>query len=121
MIKPEGMAIIGVPVEVGVPAIYKGIFRMIRRYGEFDANIKNVALSFFLRPPKNRPISEISPGFRYHYPHMGFDFRHLKEALRSYFTLYKVSASPFSTFGSWLMPEVNFVTKKAKMVLQHIR
>ena len=54
---------------------------MSRRYGRFDANIKNVALSFLWHPPRNRPTSEISPGFRYHYEHMGFDFHGYKENL----------------------------------------
>lgn len=52
LLKPGGMVIIGVPVEIGLPALYKGLFRMSRRYGTFDANVKNIALSFFRYPPK---------------------------------------------------------------------
>ena len=118
LLKPEGVIIIGVPVEVGVPALYKGIFRMSRRYGAFDANMKNVAMSFLYQPPKDRPASEIAPGFRFHHEHMGFDFRRFKVNLSSYFKLHKVSASPFAALGSWLMPEVYFVAEKANPALK---
>jgi SAM-dependent methyltransferase len=118
LLKPEGTIVIGVPVEVGVPALYKGIFRMSRRYGAFDANMKNVALSFLWHPPRNRPTSEVAPGFRYHFEHMGFDFRGFKENISGYFKLHKVSASPFAAIGTWLMPEVYFVAEKANKVLQ---
>ena len=118
LLKPEGTIVVGVPVEVGVPALYKGIFRMSRRYGVFDTYMKNVALSFLWHPPRNRPISEIAPGFRYHYEHMGFDFRGFKEILSSHFKLHKVSASPFAVLGTWLMPEVYFLAEKANKRMQ---
>jgi SAM-dependent methyltransferase len=113
-LKPKAKVIVGVPVEVGVPALYKGIFRMFRRYGAFDANVKNVALSFLWHPPSKRPASEITPGFRYHYEHMGFDFRPFMAILDNYFKVKKVSASPFAMLGSLFMPEVYFVAEKAK-------
>jgi SAM-dependent methyltransferase len=113
LLKPGGVLIIGVPVEIGFPALYKGVFRMTRRYGNFDANIKNVILSFIGRPPKNRPISEIAPGFKFYHPHTGFDFHQLEKTIKSYFNLNQVSASPFAILGSWLMPEVYFVAKKS--------
>lgn len=115
LLKPEGIIIIGVPVEVGIPALYKGIFRMFRRYGAFDANIKNVALACLGHPPKNRPVSEITPGFKFHYEHMGFHFRHLQQTLSRYFQLHQVSTSPFAVFGSWLMPEVYLLAEKASL------
>lgn len=114
LLKPGGKIVIGVPVEIGFPALYKGIFRMFRRYGAFDASIKNVTLSVLWHPPKIRPISEIAPGLRFHFEHMGFDFRELREKLSNYFQLDRISASPFATFGSWLMPEIYFVAEKAK-------
>lgn len=46
LLRPDGKLIIGVPVEVGVPALYKVIFRMSRKYGGFDANIKMRVLHF---------------------------------------------------------------------------
>jgi SAM-dependent methyltransferase len=117
LLKPEGTIIIGVPVEVGVPALYKGIFRMSRRYGSFDANIKNVGFAFLGYPPSDRPSSEITPGFKFHYEHMGFDFRRFKQILSNHFKLHKVSTSPIAAFGPWIMPEVYFVAEKANPAL----
>ncbi|WP_347888327.1 class I SAM-dependent methyltransferase [Nitrosomonas europaea] len=42
LLTDNGNAVIGVPVEIGIPALYKGIFRMSRRFNTFDASIKNV-------------------------------------------------------------------------------
>jgi SAM-dependent methyltransferase len=113
LLRPGGAIVVGVPVEVGLPALYKGVFRMSRRYGEFDATPKNIAASFLGRPPRNRPISEIAPGLRYHYEHLGFDFRSLRKLLGRYFESIESSASPFAALGTWLMPEVNFIASKA--------
>lgn len=112
LLKPGGKIVIGIPVEIGFPAFYKGVFRMLNRYGAFDANLKNIALSTFRHPPKNRPINYIAPGFRYHFEHMGFDYRNFEEIIINYFKLQKKSFSPSAKFGSWLMPEVYFLAEK---------
>jgi SAM-dependent methyltransferase len=112
MLKPGGTIVIGVPVEVGLPALYKGIFRMSRRYGAFDATPRNIAISFLGRPPQNRPISEIAPGLRFHFYHLGFDFRSFKRLLEQHFESIDAYASPVAALGTWLMPEVYFVGAK---------
>lgn len=112
LLKPGGIAIIGVPVETGIPAVYKGLFRMTRRYGAFDANITNIARAFVGNPPKNRPISETEPGIAYHYDHMGFRHHELKKVLSGKFKLLRHSTSPVSWVGAWLMPEIYFVVQK---------
>lgn len=113
LLSKEGKAIIGVPVEVGLPALYKGLFRMSRRFGKFDASIRNVLLASASLPPKSRPVSEIAPGFHFHHEHMGFDYRAFQARLNTNFTLMRVASSPFSMFGFWLNPEAYFVIRKA--------
>ena len=113
LLSSNGYAVIGVPIEIGIPALYKGIFRMSRRFGAFDASIKNVLLAALCAPPKKRPVSEIAPGFAFHYEHMGFDYRKLQALLYAQFRLQKVTTSPFSIFGLWLNPEANFLVQKA--------
>ncbi len=110
ILKPEGAAVIGVPVEVGVPAAYKGLFRMTRRYGSFDAIPRNVLSAVIGTPPKDRPIAEISPGLRFHFEHMGFDFRVFAEELGEFFFIQKRAYSPVPLLG-FLMPEIYFVVK----------
>lgn len=105
----EGKFVIGVPVEVGIPAVYKGLFRMIRRYGAFDANIKNVFLALIGYPPVDRPVSEISPGLSFYFEHMGFNHKILAHEFLKYFKLVGVSTSPFGKPISFLMPEINYL------------
>jgi SAM-dependent methyltransferase len=111
LLKPEGKIVIGVPVEIGFPALYKGILRMSRRYGNFDANVKNITRALFYNPPRCRPVSEITPGFRFHYEHMGFDFREFREVLKTSFKICKTSSSPIAFLGHFLMPEIYFLAE----------
>ena len=113
LLKADGTTIIGVPVEVGLPALYKGLFRMSRRYGAFDATPKNVLNSFLGRPPRNRPVAELAPGLRFHHDHVGFDFRGFGKLLAEHFEPIEVFASPIAMLGTWLMPEVYFVGTKS--------
>jgi len=117
LLSSNGNAVIGVPVEIGIPALYKGIFRMSRRFNAFDASIKNVLLATLFSPPKDRPVSKIAPGFTFHYEHMGFDYRKLQAILHAQFRLQQVTTSPFSIFGPWLNSEVNFLVQKANPVV----
>jgi hypothetical protein len=48
-----GHLIIGVPVEIGFPALYKGLFRMWRRFGAFEASWRDVWDCVAHRPPKH--------------------------------------------------------------------
>ena len=112
LLASDGAMIIGVPVEIGIPAVYKGIFRMTRRYGEFDANVKNVALAALGRPPTGRPLDEPEPGLRFHHHHTGFDVRTFRRTLAEFFVIERVSASPFPALGVWLNPEAYFVVRK---------
>lgn len=114
LLKPGGTLIIGVPNELYFPALYKGLFRMSRRLGQFDAKINNILRCFFAMPPKNRPICEISPGMNYHPHHLGFDHRELKKHLTKTFVISKQLASPFQILGSLFNPEIYFVMQKSE-------
>ena len=115
IMKPEGVIVIGTPVEVGLAALYKGVIRMLRRYGSFDASLNNIIRALFYRPPTNRPISEIAPGVKYYCEHMGFDFRRFKSILKRYFIVTRTATSPFSLPGTLIMPELYFVAQKKRM------
>jgi SAM-dependent methyltransferase len=111
LLHPNGHAIIGVPVEIGIPALYKGLFRMFRRYGRFDASFKNVSLSVLGFPPAERPLGEISPGFHFYFEHLGFNWKTLRSIFEKEFVILDIVSSPFN-LGAWCMPEVYFVLKK---------
>ena len=85
---------------------------MTRRFNSFDASVKNVLSATFFKPPQNRPVSEITPGFSFHFEHMGFDYRKLKLLLNSKFEIIKTITSPSKITGALLNPEIYFVIKK---------
>ena len=112
LLKPGGMLIIGVPNELFIAAIYKGLFRIFRRYGEYDARFTPVMRCALGRPPLARPQGEISPGKNYHFHHLGFDHRRLKIKLAAMFSFQRRVCSPFSFLGLWASPEIYYVLKK---------
>ena len=114
LLKPNGVAVIGVPHELFIPAFLKGLFRLCRRYGDFDANPKNIFKAFLGNPPSLRPTAEIAPGFSFHFHHLGFDHRALKRLLLQHFQLEKIWFSPFPILGSVLNSEVYFLVRKVR-------
>ena len=113
-IKSNGLIIVGIPIEVGIPALYKGVFRMFRRYGSYDANLSNIIKSFFWMRLNERPSIEITPGFNYYSAHMGFNYRSFEKQCKEHFNIIKKTTSPFNIFGSFFMPEINFAMKKIR-------
>lgn len=104
--------IFGVPVEVGVPALYKGLFRMTRRFGAWDASPMNVLRAFAGFPPTDRPLGLLPPNVQVHHEHLGFDHRTFRKHVSERFCRTRVSASPFGMLGTWFNPEAYFVVKK---------
>ena len=112
LLKPGGTLVMGVPNELFLPALYKGLFRMSRRFGQYDARVSNILKCCFGRPPKTRPIGEISPGKSYHFHHLGFDHRVLAKQLKSKFGNCKQVCTPFPVLGTWGSPEIYYVVQK---------
>ena len=113
LLKRNGRAVIGVPHELFLPALFKGLFRMARRHGDFDARPGHIVSALVGRPPSDRPITEIFPGARFHLHHLGFDHRALQRRLRESFQLLDRYFSPFPILGATLNSEVYFVLGKA--------
>jgi SAM-dependent methyltransferase len=111
--KPQGRVVIGVPHELFLPALFKGTFRMARRYGAFDARPLNVLRAAAGRPPRDRPRRDISPGFAYHHYHNGFDYRSLERSLRQRFTIVSRWFSPIRLFGRALNSEVYYLMQRS--------
>lgn len=112
LIKPAAEVIFGVPVEIGVPALYKGLFRMSRRFGAYDARPTNVLRAFIGFPPTHRPLGLLPPDVEVHHEHLGFDHRIFRKHISERFWPISASASPFQIFGTWFNPEAYFVVKK---------
>ena len=113
----EGTLVVGVPNELFIPALIKGLFRMTRRYGSFDARPGNVLRAVLGRPPKRRPVREITPGLPYHFHHTGFDHRKLRIKLSETFEIARQFASPVG--GVLLGTEIYFILRKRDRRARH--
>jgi SAM-dependent methyltransferase len=112
----RAVAVVGVPNELFLPALLKGLFRMTRRYGEFDARPGNVFRAAVGKPPKRRPVKEAAPGLPYHFPHLGFDHRKLRLTLSDTFDVVSQFGSPIGS--ELLSSEIYLVLKKPERVSQ---
>jgi len=108
LLKPTGVAVIGVPHELYLPALVKGCFRMVRRYGSFDARWRTVLAAAVGKPPAERPELTLAPGLSYYPQHTGFDYRALEQTLREQFRLEKRWFSPIAALGRWFNSEVYY-------------
>jgi len=104
--------ILGVPYEIHLPALFKGVFRMSRRFADFDARVGNVLKAALGRPPRNRPVADIAAGLPYHFHHLGFDHRELEKAIGDHFRIAKKWFSPFRFLGSLLNSEIYYLLSK---------
>lgn len=112
ILKYGGRAIVGVPVEIGLPALPKGLFRLARRWGEFDATIGNILKSTLGIRYGTRPVIEIKGGLHYHPHHVGFDYRRLIGEVSLQFQMEGRQCSPFAFFGPLLNSEIYFIVSK---------
>jgi 2-polyprenyl-3-methyl-5-hydroxy-6-metoxy-1,4-benzoquinol methylase len=92
LLTDTGVVYFGVPNEIYFAALIKGAFRMSRRYGEFDANLKNYFSAVLGKPPANRRTPTDTE--TYHYYHMGFDHRSFIKNVKKFFTVEAVFGSP---------------------------
>lgn len=113
LLSDKGIIVFGVPNEIYLAGFVRGMFRMTRRYGEFDANFKNILSSTLGRPPRNRNVNMNESG-TYLYYHMGFDHRELIKAIKTVFDVEKVFGSPLPLFPTFLNTEITISCKKKK-------
>ena len=111
----NGILIIGVPNEIFLAACYKGLFRMLRRYGDHDAKPMNILKSCFGFPPKYRPTQLLDSTINYHSHHLGFDYRTLHHTLCKNFNSVQLCLSPSPWLTRIASPEIYFVASAPKL------
>jgi SAM-dependent methyltransferase len=116
LLSEDGIAVIGVPIEIFVPALLKGVFRMTRRYGSFDARCSTVLRASVGIPPTDRPVGDMGPGLPFHIQHMGFDHRVLRKRLERDFIILRTRTSPAPWLGTFLNNEIYYVLGRADRV-----
>ena len=110
LLKEKGVFVVGVPNELFLPALVKGLFRMKRRYGTYDARPRNILRAAIGRPPARRPVRMISDSLPYHFHHLGFDHRRLRTQLSETFDPVDEFGSP--TKNQLFSTEIYFVLAK---------
>ncbi|MGH9094040.1 MAG: class I SAM-dependent methyltransferase, partial [Acidimicrobiales bacterium] len=104
-----GMLAVGVPNELYAVGLAKGLFRMSRRYGEYDANWRNVLACAVGRPPTDRVESEFEQ-LPYIFAHTGFDYRSLRAQLPNHgLRVRNTYGSPLRTLPVPVNSEAYFV------------
>jgi SAM-dependent methyltransferase len=114
LLAPGGICVIGVPNEIHLAAIFKGLFRLARRPGQYDTRAANILRAAAGRPPRDRPLGEIAPGLPYHFFHLGFDHRCLRHTLSQRFSVEQHYGSPFPWAPLALNSEVYFVVRRSE-------
>lgn len=114
ILKPSGYACIGVPNEIYLPALIKGLFRMTRRYGAYDANWTNLIAATLGNPPKDRPVDTVQEKLFLHFHHMGFDFREFCKNISRKLDIEKIWGSPIMGIPAIFNFEVYFLCRHKK-------
>jgi SAM-dependent methyltransferase len=112
LLSKDGVLIIGVPNELHLAALYKGVFRMLRRYGAYDAQLGNIAKCIVGRPPRNRPLRNVSKDKMYYFEHLGFNHYEFFERLKGTFVCQRQINSPYKFLPKFATPEIYYVLKK---------
>jgi SAM-dependent methyltransferase len=109
----ESRVVFSVPNEIHAAGLAKGVFRMLRRYGSFDATPGNVARAALGLRPRRRPLARIAQNRRYYFHHLGFDYRRLQRMLERRFVVVERYGSPFVGLPLACNTELFFVCRKA--------
>lgn len=112
ILRPAGVLILGVPVEVGAPALAKGLFRFLRRPGAPDARWGRIIAAGLRRPHGPRFTLQIAEGRPYHPLHLGFDHRAMLPRVAARFDVIARHGTPWRTGGAALNSEIYFVAQK---------
>ncbi len=113
LLTPDGLLIVGVPNEIYAVGLAKGLFRMTRRYGAYDANWRNVLACAVGRPPTDRAVAEFEQ-LPYIFDHTGFDYRRLRAQLdRHGLQVRQTYGSPFRALPPTVSSEAYFVCTPA--------
>lgn len=105
------MLIIQVPNEIFLSAFVRGSFRMYRRYGTYDANIKNVFRAVIGSPPKDRYLM-FNESSTFINSHMGFDHCQLIKKIEKVFKIEEVFGGPVPFLPLVFNTEVNILCRK---------
>ncbi|MBN8552413.1 MAG: methyltransferase domain-containing protein [Caulobacterales bacterium] len=115
VLKVGGLMIVGVPVEIGLPALVKGLFRRARRPDAYDGDLSRIWKAALGRPAADRPLERMGEMLRYHSFHLGFDFRRLRARLEARSGVARLVGSPFAAAPVLLSSEAYMTLTKPEV------
>ncbi|MDZ7798900.1 MAG: class I SAM-dependent methyltransferase [Patescibacteria group bacterium] len=111
LLKEKGQVIISVPIETGLPALFKNLYRFLKNKKYEGLNFINFIKSILGLIIKRKKI-EISPGIEYYFSHIGFNHRKFENLLKKYFKITKKKYLPCNFFKGLLNNTVYFLVQK---------
>ncbi len=121
LLKPGGRLLLSVPVETGLPVVFKQAVRRVagwRRIGDYASTLPytwgELAQSVFAGPEQHiqRVLHPGDNGMNYHC-HKGFNWMNLRERIARRFVLDRISASPIEWLSPHLASQAWFEAHKA--------
>jgi|SRR6185437_6883587 len=103
-LKSNGLVIVSVPIEIGIPALVKNLRRRTLFKGE-QFSYKNIFKSFLGNPPAEFRIKD---GYL---DHMGFNYKDLEKLFKKDFVIVTKTFSPFKFLGSNFNSQVFYELK----------
>lgn len=113
VLEPGGLLVVGLPVEIGPPALVKGLFRWTRRPNAADARWPEILAALIRRPKRERPLASLGGSLPYHPSHLGFDHRRVETLLASRMRVEARRGSPFGVGGGLINSELYILARRA--------
>jgi len=119
LLAPGGKLIISVPVETGLPLVFKQVVRRVagwRKIGHYPGtsaySAGEMAVSIFAGSAQHLPRPVFDTGGGPSYDHKGFNWKVLRHRLERDFVIERTLASPFQWLGPALATQVWFVLRR---------
>lgn len=107
LLTPNGTFVVSVPIEIGLPALFKNIFRFLKNKNHDNLTFKTLfTTTFGLNTPRN--LSQQLNALNYIYSHIGFNHKLFEKTLQKFFKITKKRCSPFSSLGAWINNTIYF-------------
>lgn len=111
LLAQDGTALISVPIETGIPALFKNIFRFLKGHTSDNLTLTNFMRTVFgLHTIRSTPES-LEHGY-YIYSHIGFNHRQFEHQLKEYFSITHKHYSPAHFLGGGLNNTVFYTCVK---------
>lgn len=106
ILKSEGLLILSLPIEVGIPALKKGIVRRRTRPGEWDTDLLRIFFASLGLTPHIRPVSRLGDSFPFHLHDFGFDYRKFVKQIERDFRIVEKNYYPLGKWGALMNTKV---------------